>query len=149
MEKHPQTRQHNGKVEFVLANAEASGHGRAVVVTRSDVNTIQLAKGAIRAGVEVLLKDAGKTAADIQEFIVAGAFGTYLDLGSAVRIGMFPDLPIDRFRQVGNAAGTGARQLLISAARRNEAERIAQQVEYIELTTHPAFTEEFYKALMF
>jgi len=149
MEKHPQTRQHNGKVEFVLANAEASGHGRAVVVTRSDVNTIQLAKGAIRAGVEVLLKDAGKTAADIQEFIVAGAFGTYLDLGSAVRIGMFPDLPIDRFRQVGNAAGTGARQLLISAARRKEAERIAQQVEYIELTTHPAFTEEFYKALMF
>jgi uncharacterized 2Fe-2S/4Fe-4S cluster protein (DUF4445 family) len=149
LENHPSTRRQNGKIEFVLSKAESSGHGRDVVVTRADVNTIQLAKGAIRAGVEVLLKEAGKNASDIQEFIVAGAFGTYLDLKSAVRIGMFPDLPINRFHQVGNAAGTGARQLLISAARRQEAERIARHVDYIELTTHPAFTEEFYKALMF
>jgi uncharacterized 2Fe-2S/4Fe-4S cluster protein (DUF4445 family) len=62
---------------------------------------------------------------------------------------MFPDLPRERFRQVGNAAGTGARQLLLSAARRREADRIAQKVEYIELTTHPAFTEEYYKGLIF
>ena len=148
-EKHPRSRQRNGRVEFVLCPLEASGHGRDVIVTRSDVNTIQLAKGAIRAGVEVLLEEAGKTDADIEEFIVAGAFGTYLDLGSAVRIGMFPDLPRERFRQVGNAAGTGARQLLLSAARRREADRIAQKVEYIELTTHPAFTEEYYKGLIF
>lgn len=146
---HPRLRQRNGKNEFVLATAEATGHGREVVVTRSDVNEIQLAKGAIRAGVEILLAEAGLTQADIQEFIVAGAFGTYLDLDSAVRVGMFPDLPRSRFRQVGNAAGMGARQMLISAARRREASRISEQVEYIELTIHPAFAEEFYKALLF
>jgi uncharacterized 2Fe-2S/4Fe-4S cluster protein (DUF4445 family) len=146
---HPRLRKRNGKNEFVLAAAEATGHGRDVVVTRSDVNEIQLAKGAIRAGVEVLLAEAGLTQADIQEFIVAGAFGTYLDLDSAVRVGMFPDLPRSRFRQVGNAAGMGARQMLISAARRQEASRISRQVEYIELTIHPAFAEEFYKALLF
>jgi uncharacterized 2Fe-2S/4Fe-4S cluster protein (DUF4445 family) len=142
-------RQRDNKAEFVLVSAAHSGHGRDVVVTRSDVNEIQLAKGAIRAGVEVLLAEAGKRAEDIAEFIVAGAFGTYLDLGSAVRVGMFPDLPRERFRQVGNAAGMGARQMLISAARRQMAARVARRSEYIELTTHPTFAEEFYKALAF
>jgi uncharacterized 2Fe-2S/4Fe-4S cluster protein (DUF4445 family) len=99
--------------------------------------------------VEVLLAEAGLTDSDIQQFIVAGAFGTYLDLESAVRVGMFPGLPLDRFRQVGNAAGMGARQMLLSAAQRRQAARLANWVEYIELTTHASFTSEFVKALVF
>ena len=67
-----------------------TGHGRDIVVTRKDVNEIQLAKGAIRAGLEILLKEAGIAAEAVDDFIIAGAFGTHLDLNSALRVGMFP-----------------------------------------------------------
>jgi uncharacterized 2Fe-2S/4Fe-4S cluster protein (DUF4445 family) len=145
----PFVRTKNGHNEFLLAAAEKTGSGQDLVVNREDIQEIQLAKGAIRAGVEILLAEAGLVNADIQRFIVAGAFGTYLDLESAVRVGMFPSLPRDRFQQVGNAAGMGARQLLVSVAQRRLAEEIAKQVEYIELTTHASFTNQFIKALVF
>ena len=142
-------RHDNGQREFLLAGGEETGNGRDLVVSRADIKEIQLAKGAIRAGVEVLLSEAGLESHDIQQFIVAGAFGTYLDLESAVRVGMFPDLPLDRFQQVGNAAGMGAVQMLLSGAQRHLATRLASWVEYIELTTHASFTSEFVKALVF
>ncbi|MFN8497493.1 MAG: ASKHA domain-containing protein [Anaerolineae bacterium] len=146
---HPRVRREHGRAEFVLADASATGHGRDIVVTRKDVNEIQLAKGAIRAGVEVLLAEAGLTDGDVDKFIVAGAFGTYLDLRSAVRIGMFPDLPLARFAQVGNAAGAGARQMLLSGRLRQRAAEYERTAEYIELTTHPAFTDRYVEALAF
>ena len=139
----------HGKSEFVLVDAAHSGHGREVVVSRGDVNEVQLAKSAIRVGIDVLLAESGVRAEDVDEFIVAGAFGTYLDLGSAIRIGMFPDLPRERFKQVGNAAGTGARQLLLSAERRRIAAEVAQRDRYIELTTYPDFTTRFVNAMYF
>ena len=135
--------------EFLLVQADATGHGRDIRVTRKDVNEIQLAKGAIRAGVEILLSEAGISAEAIMRFIVAGAFGTYLDLANAITIGMFPPLPLDRFRQVGNAAGTGARQMLISRRRRRDALGLIDRARYVELTVHPAFTDTFMVALMF
>jgi uncharacterized 2Fe-2S/4Fe-4S cluster protein (DUF4445 family) len=118
-----------------------------VVFTRSDVNEIQLAKGAIRTGADLLLRAAGIEAGDVQEVVVAGAFGTYLDIGSAVRIGMLPDLPRERFRQVGNAAGQGAQHMLISRERRAHALEIARRSQYIELTTHVSFTDTFVQSL--
>jgi len=145
----PFVRRDNGHQEFLLAGADGTGNGRDLVVSREDIKEIQLAKGAIRAGVEVLLSEAGLKSDDIQQVIVAGAFGTYLELESAVRVGMFPALPLDRFRQVGNAAGMGARQMLLSAAQRRLAANLADRVEYIELTTHASFTKEFVKALVF
>jgi uncharacterized 2Fe-2S/4Fe-4S cluster protein (DUF4445 family) len=129
--------------EFVLCPAGESGHGRAVVVTRRDISEIQLAKGAIRTGIDVLLERAEVKAQEVQRWVIAGAFGTYLDLQSAMRIGMFPQVPLERFEQVGNAAGMGARQMLLSRRSRAEAERLAEKVEYIELTTYRKFTEKF------
>jgi uncharacterized 2Fe-2S/4Fe-4S cluster protein (DUF4445 family) len=142
-------RSHNGKSEFVLVDAAHSGHGRELVVSRGDVNEIQLAKSAIRVGIDVLLAESGVRAEDVDEFVVAGAFGTYLDLGSAIRIGMFPDLPRDRFKQIGNAAGTGARQLLLNVERRRIATEVAQRDRYVELTTYPEFTTRFVNAMYF
>ncbi|MCK5318458.1 MAG: DUF4445 domain-containing protein [Anaerolineales bacterium] len=133
--------------EFLLVPSKDTGHGKDIVVTRSDVNEIQLAKGAIRAGLEILLEEGRITAGDIDEFIIAGAFGTYLDVGSAITVGMFPELPRERFRQVGNAAGTGAQQMLISAGRRRVADEIPERIEYIELTTHTGFEKVFMKAM--
>ena len=138
----------NGELTgFTLAAETDTGHGRPIVVTRKDVNEIQLAKAAIRTGVEILLQEAGASYDDIEEFIVAGAFGTYLDLESTRRVGMFPPLPLERFSQVGNAAGTGARRLLVSKARRTAATRLAEQVTYVELTIHPDFGKKYMKAL--
>jgi uncharacterized 2Fe-2S/4Fe-4S cluster protein (DUF4445 family) len=139
----------NGRPFFTLARASATGHGRPVVVTRHDINEVQLAKAAIRTGIEILLSEAGVGYDEIDAFIVAGAFGTYLDLESSIRVGMFPPLPLDRFRQVGNAAGTGARQLLVSAARRRTAMQLAPRVQYVELTVHPGFSTRYLRALYF
>jgi uncharacterized 2Fe-2S/4Fe-4S cluster protein (DUF4445 family) len=148
---HPAIRIENGRSELVLAHAADSGHGKDVVVTRKDVNEIQLAKGAIRAGVEILMEVVGLDGDSqaIDEFIVAGAFGTYINLESAVRVGMFPDIPIDRFHQVGNAAGTGARQMLVSKERRHFAQTMVGELEYVELSAHPDFINVFSHDLFF
>jgi Uncharacterized metal-binding protein len=138
-------RLYNNKAEFVLAH----GAGRDIVVTRQDISEIQLAKGAIRSGLELLLEEAGIPAEAVDDWIIAGAFGTYLDLSSALRVGMFPDMPLERFHQVGNAAGVGAKQMLLSARMRREANQIARQVQYVELTTHPNFTRTFMETMYF
>ena len=80
---------------------------------------------------------------------MAGAFGTHLSLESALAIGMLPDLPLERFQQVGNAAGAGARMALISLAERRRAQEIAGKVKYLELTARPDFQSVFARALRF
>jgi len=134
-------------LEFLLVSHERSGHGRDICVTRSDVNEIQLAKAAIRAGQEILMEKAGIKAEQIDEIIIAGAFGTYIDVPNAISVGMFPELPVQRFRQVGNAAGMGATQALISNNQRKLIQDIIRDVEYIELTTYENFQAEFVKAM--
>jgi uncharacterized 2Fe-2S/4Fe-4S cluster protein (DUF4445 family) len=134
---------------YELVQAAQTGLGRALTVTRKDINEIQLAKSAIRAAVEILLQEAGLSSDELDAFIVAGAFGTYLDLRSAIRTGMFPGLPLGKFHQVGNAAGVGAKQMLVSVDKRLEAEQLARQIGYVELTTRPAFTALFMEYLSF
>jgi len=133
----------------VLVPAAQAGHHRDIVFTRADVCEIQLAKGAIAAGTELLLAAAGIDAGELDEVIVAGAFGSYLDLRSAVRVGLLPDLEQKRFRQIGNAAGAGAQQLLLSRERRLFAAEIAARATYLELTTHPRFADCFVAAMSF
>ena len=88
---------------------------------------------------DLLLAEAGISAEQIDAFLIAGAFGTYIQIESAVRVGMFPPLPRERFQQVGNAAGMGACDLLVSQAARAEASRLARQSAYLELTVHEGF----------
>jgi len=147
--KHPNLHLEQKKTHFVLVPIEKSGTDKDVSVSRQDINEIQLAKAAIRAGVEVLLTEAGIQDDEIETFIVAGAFGTYLDIGSAIQIGMFPDIPRQRFQQVGNAAGGGARKLLVSRRQRQMAENLAGTVNYVELATHPDFMKIYVNALSF
>ncbi len=137
----------NAGSEFVLVPADQSGLGEPITLSRKDVGEIQLAKAAIAAGWRVLLEEAGVHEPDLARMLVAGAFGTYIDIGHAVAIGMLPDLPLERFEQVGNVAGTGARMALLSRAERERAARIARRVRYIELTVHPSFREYFTRSL--
>jgi uncharacterized 2Fe-2S/4Fe-4S cluster protein (DUF4445 family) len=145
--EHALIRQGAEHSEICLLEAGDTGHGRDIVVTRKDVNEIQLAKAAIRTGQEILLRVAALNHEDIDEVRIAGAFGTYLDVRSAVRLGMLPSLPLDRFRQVGNAAGAGAIQMLLSAKRRLLAAEISDRIEYVELTTQPDFQSLYAQSL--
>ena len=144
---HPRVRETANGREFVLVEKEDSSAGREIIVTRGDIGEIQLAKGAMRAGLNILLEKAGISESDIDAVVIAGAFGSYIDVASAVAIGMFPTLPLDRFVQVGNAAGMGARMALVSQEQREEAKRIAVEAEYVELTNTPEFTEAFALAM--
>ncbi|QRN83423.1 DUF4445 domain-containing protein [Chloroflexota bacterium] len=140
---HPQ----GGAIELVTA--EQSGTGKPILVTRSDIREIQLAKAAIRSGVEVLLKQTGTTPDGIDHFLVAGAFGTYLNLESAVKIGLFPSLQRDRYMQIGNAAGIGAQMMVLNAKSRREAEALLDRMTYIELTTVPDYMDIYVDAIVF
>jgi uncharacterized 2Fe-2S/4Fe-4S cluster protein (DUF4445 family) len=146
-EDQPRVKRGIDALEYLLVQSGETGHGKDVTVSRKDINEIQLAKAAIRAGQDVLLAEAGIDPSQVDEVIVAGAFGTYIDIPNALRIGMFPDIPADRFIQVGNAAGMGAIEVLLDVDRRETAEQSVDQIEYIELTTNEDFQKYFMQAL--
>jgi uncharacterized 2Fe-2S/4Fe-4S cluster protein (DUF4445 family) len=140
----PGVRLNKEMLEFVLF-AEKNGNP-AVVVTQRDVREVQLGKSAIRAGIQVLLEIADCSEEDIEQVIMAGAFGTYIDVSSAIDLGMLPVLPVERFKQVGNAAGLGARQTLLSVKKRAMEKDIAGHMRYIELAGTPSFNKIFIQA---
>lgn len=134
---------------FVVVPAERSGTGREIVVTQRDVSEIQLAKGAVAAGMESLVAATETKREDIEEVIIAGAFGSYLNLESALGIGLLPRFPNARYVQVGNAAGVGAKIALLSLAERERARNIAKHAGYVELTTFPGFNRQFAMSMSF
>ena len=148
MGDHPRVRVHQGKREFVLVGEEEREGRPAITLTQRDVRELQLAKAAIRTGIQALLDGCGQDEGGIEQVIIAGAFGTYIDVASAVAIGMLPPLPLERFRQVGNAAGTGARLALISRDQRATAQQIAGQVRYVELASTHGFARKFAQAMV-
>jgi uncharacterized 2Fe-2S/4Fe-4S cluster protein (DUF4445 family) len=148
MAEHPRVREYDGMREFVIASEEELEAGRpAITLTQKDVRELQLAKGALRTGIETLLERNKVATSDIDQVIIAGAFGTYIDIASAIGIGMLPKLPLNRFRQVGNAAGMGAKLALISRSKRDEAQNLASRIGYVELAADPDFGRTFAQAM--
>jgi len=146
IDNRPRVRSYKGQHEFILVSKEERKGKPAITITQHDVRELQLAKAAIRTGIQMLLETSGCSEAEIKQVIIAGAFGTYIDVASAVAIGMLPSLPLNRFRQVGNAAGMGAKLALISLKSRAKAEAIASRVNYIELASVPNFEPTFIQA---
>jgi uncharacterized 2Fe-2S/4Fe-4S cluster protein (DUF4445 family) len=146
MNKQPRVRNYRGQREFVLVSREERRKQPAITITGHDVRELQLAKAAIRSGIQALLEARRCDESDIRQVIIAGAFGTYIDVASAVAIGMLPPLPLNRFRQAGNAAGMGAKLALISLAKRATAQAIASKAKYIELASVPNFEPTFIQA---
>jgi uncharacterized 2Fe-2S/4Fe-4S cluster protein (DUF4445 family) len=132
---------------FLLVPADRSKMGEPIFITRADVHQIQLAKGAIRAGWQTLLAHWNLTEKDIKRFIVAGAFGTYLRVESAMEIGMFPDLPVNKYQQVGNAAGMGAKALLLNTRLRSRVTKLMDKITYLELNNQPNFMNTYIHSL--
>ncbi len=135
----------SGKLEYVLAWAKETAIGKDVVITQADIRAVQLAKAALYVGAQYLMERLGVDHVD--EVILAGAFGSYIDKESAMAIGMFPDCDISRVHAVGNAAGDGARIALLDAEKRREAAKVARSVEFIETAAESDFQKKFMDAI--
>ena len=129
---------------FLLSTRE-----EGIVLTQPDIRALQFAKGAIAAGVEVLLLKMGVVADDLHEVLLAGSFGSYINPASARAIGLVPWVPVKRIVAVGNAAGEGAKIALLSFREREAANRIPDFVEYMELSGRTEFNDLFTNALAF
>jgi len=135
--------------KFLVVPAEQTATGRPITFSQQDVSEIQLAKAAIRAGIDILLDKTGITWEAVDEVILTGGFGTVLDPASAIDIGMLPPFNPGLIRPMGNGAGIGAVHCLISAPERAHAAAIARTISHVELMTHPAFKKRFGNAMYF
>ena len=132
--------------EFVLAWGDG---GEDIVVNQKDVRAVQLAKGAVFGGIRILLDSLGTESSKVDEILLAGAFGSYIDVKNALRIGLLPDVGEKRIRHIGNAAGTGACMALLSEKAKREAILQAGEVEHVELALHPDFEKQFLAGMYF
>ncbi len=134
--------------EFVLVEGGGAGNGE-ITFTQKDLREVQLAKGAVRAAVELLCAEAGIAGDEIEEVLLAGAFGNYIDRRSALRMGLLPPVPLDRIRGIGNAAGAGALAALLSVDERERAAQLSRSAEHLELMANPHFQLVFADSMMF
>ena len=133
-------------LSFVLAYNESN---RPIFVTQQDIREVQLAKGAILAGIQTLMKTLDIYAQSIDSILLAGAFGNYINKQSALRIGLLPQVPIEKIISVGNAAGVGASMALLSDREKEISIQAAKNTEHIELSTNMDFQEFFISAMSF
>ena len=138
---HPAVRVDGDQREVMLAPG--------VAFSQSDVRAVQLAKAAIRTGIDCLLGDAGLDETAIERIVIAGAFGAYIGLDSALAIGLLPALPLECIELVGNAAGVGVRLALASTSMRERARGIAARCRYLELGSLPGFQKMFMRRIGF
>lgn len=138
-----------GGFGFLLAGSGEGTSGKEVLLTQPDIRELQLAKGAIYAGLQVLLQEAGLEESDLDQVLLAGAFGNYIRKESAREIGLLPSIPLEKIAPVGNAAGRGARMALVSRSERARAFALPDLVEHVELSARADFQEAFIKALPF
>jgi uncharacterized 2Fe-2S/4Fe-4S cluster protein (DUF4445 family) len=118
-------------------------------LTQADISQLQLAKGAMRAGIELLMQAAEVTVDDLEEIMLAGAFGTGLRPESLVAIGLLPPLPLEKIKAVGNAAGIGAVLCLLSEEHHQRALTLAGRITHLELSLHQDFQDKFIRAIKF
>ena len=151
-----------GKIPAILLNSiienpEKDGNSftvaeikdKKICITQKDIRELQLAKGAIHAGIELLIKEMNISYDDISEIYIAGTFGNYIDKTNAKLIGLIPDYPLEKVKFVGNAAAEGARLLLISQPEKEELQKILDITRYMEISGRPDFQDQFAESLMF
>ena len=137
----------NDIAQFILVPPEKTADGRAIVLTQKDVRAIQLAKGAIRTGIELLCIETHIALPG--KILLAGAFGSYINPQDALTIGMLPDLPPKDIEGVGNAAGAGAILTLFEERFAKKATELSRSTRVLDLSTHPDFQDTFINALAF
>ena len=133
------------KGAYILAVPEQTSTGKPILITQQDVRNVQLAKAALYAGAKLLMLQADIQ--DVDEIILAGAFGSYINPKHAMILGLIPDCDLEKVRAVGNAAGDGAIIALLDHGKRADAQKIADQVKYIETAVDMNFQTEFVNAI--
>jgi uncharacterized 2Fe-2S/4Fe-4S cluster protein (DUF4445 family) len=146
--EHPRIRKNKKNIpEFVIAWKHETSINEDITITLVDVRAIQLAKGALYSGCQIMMRRLGRTSFD--RLAVAGAFGSHIDKIMAMAIGMFPDCDLDKVEYIGNAAGDGARIALVNTDIREEVNDIATKIEYVELALEEDFNDRFGEAMQF
>jgi uncharacterized 2Fe-2S/4Fe-4S cluster protein (DUF4445 family) len=137
------------EVNFLLVSAAEAATKTPLYLYQRDIRELQLANGAIRAGINILLATAGLTPDAVGSVLLAGAFGNFIRRNNAHRIGMLPPIPCHRIRFVGNTASFGAKRALLSTEEKDYSNRIVAQVTHVDLSLSPDFQMEFGAAMMF
>lgn len=145
--KHPRLREGRDGWEYVLVWAKDSATGEDIVFTEADIDNLIRAKGAMFSGYQTLLESVGLEIGALERVILAGNFGSFLDLEQAIIIGLLPDLPRERFFFIGNSSLMGARLAAISKEAQEEMERVAGMMTHFELSAHPRFMDYYVSAL--
>ena len=135
--------------EYVVVFKNRASCDYDIVIKESDIENIKRSKGAIFSAAAILVKKFGLKFKDLDKIYIAGGFGTFLDIDSAISIGLLPDLDRKKFKFVGNSSLIGAREILLSYDTMKEAEEIARKMTYIELSKDPAYMDEYVSSLFF
>ncbi|TFG32351.1 DUF4445 domain-containing protein [Candidatus Thorarchaeota archaeon] len=134
-------------LSYLIVTKDENVQGNQIIFTQKDVRQVQLAKAAIQAGTTLLLERVGKSVSEIDRVLLAGAFGNYIRPESALAIGLLPKVEVSQIIPVGNAAGEGAKGLLLSKKNRELAERLVKETQYIELASQERFQEVFLQSI--
>ena len=137
----------DGETAYVLVEPEETSTGKPVYITQSDIKNLIRSKGAMYTILNVVIQSVGVSFADIDNFYVAGAFGNYIDPVKAISIGMLPDIPVERFKPLGNSAGKGAVQALLDVNAQAEVEHIMDKLTYLEMNVRGDFMNQLTAAL--
>ena len=143
----PRIREGENGMEYVVAWAVESEQGNDLVITRSDIDNLLRAKAAIYAGFTVLADSVGYPLDTINQLLIGGSFGKYINVEKAVQIGLLPDMPWERFQFLGNTSVRGAYAALLAFKERNRIQAIASRMTYIELSADNSFYEAFMSAM--
>jgi uncharacterized 2Fe-2S/4Fe-4S cluster protein (DUF4445 family) len=135
------------EAEFVIAWADETDVGHDITVCQNDIRSMQLGKGALLTGANLLMRKMGVDSLD--KVVLAGSFGLHIDKHNALEMGLFPYVDPEVVYSTGNSAGEGARLALLNTDKRQEAADIARQIEYMELSLEPDFQKEFVQAMIF
>jgi uncharacterized 2Fe-2S/4Fe-4S cluster protein (DUF4445 family) len=143
----PRVRESEHGWEYVVAWGVECEHGKDIALTHVDIDNLLRAKGAIYAGYSVLAESVGVQIEMIEQMLIGGSFGKYINVEKAVQIGLLPDMPWDRFRFLGNTSVKGAYYALLNRDARERIQDIASRMTYIELSADNSFYDAFMSAL--
>ena len=136
----------HGCGRYILATPEESATGREVALNEVDIDNFIRAKGAIYSAIDTLLAAMDMDESVIESFYVAGGIGSGINMRNAVRIGMFPNVPLELFHYIGNSSLAGAYTMALSDEANDRVEQVARNMTYMELSTHPGYMDAFVAA---
>jgi uncharacterized 2Fe-2S/4Fe-4S cluster protein (DUF4445 family) len=144
---HPRMKLDGEDLAYILAFAEETPMGEDIVFTEIDIHSLILSKGAVYSGFMVLLKQSGLDFSVVDQVLISGGFGQYLNIDKAIVIGLLPDIDRNKFKYLGNSSIAGAYMALLSDDYRNEARKISRNMTYIDFSSNSQFMDEFTSAL--